>query len=306
MNIPVTSLFAIIISLIMTGNKIHQPVSEIQQSQQPLFSFGIITDVQYCDCDPSGTIYYRSSLSKLDEAMKTLKKASPDFVINLGDLIDRGYDSYKPVLRIIDSSDMKIYHITGNHDYSVDPRFLNKLPVLISSKAGYYSFSDNGFRFILLNGNEISIYASKKKASVVSATSYIELLKNGGAKNAVYWNGGISKTQLEWLDKQLSQSLEKNEKVFVFCHFPVWPESEYNLLNYNEMLFVLEKYDHIVAYFAGHNHNGNYGNRNMIHFVTMKGMAETESMPSYSLVDVYNNKIWINGYGREKSQILAY
>jgi hypothetical protein len=38
----------------------------------------------------------------------------------------------------------------------------------------------------------------------------------------------------------------------------------------------------------------------------MRGMVETEKTNSYSLVEVYKNKIWIKGSGREKSQILAY
>jgi manganese-dependent ADP-ribose/CDP-alcohol diphosphatase len=90
------------------------------------------------------------------------------------------------------------------------------------------------------------------------------------------------------------------------CHFPIWPENEHNLLNYNDVLSILEKYDNIIAWFAGHNHPGNYGNFNMIHFVTMKGMVETEEANSCAIVEVYKNKIWIKGYGREKSQILAY
>jgi hypothetical protein len=44
----------------------------------------------------------------------------------------------------------------------------------------------------------------------------------------------------------------------------------------------------------------------MIHFVTFKGMVETEAGNSYALVEVYKNKLWIRGSGREKSQILAY
>jgi hypothetical protein len=44
----------------------------------------------------------------------------------------------------------------------------------------------------------------------------------------------------------------------------------------------------------------------MIHFVTIKGMVETEDADSYARVDVYGNKIWITGSGMEKSQILAY
>jgi len=35
-------------------------------------------------------------------------------------------------------------------------------------------------------------------------------------------------------------------------------------------------------------------------------MVETESSNSYAIVEVYKNKIWIKGYGREKNMILAY
>ena len=44
----------------------------------------------------------------------------------------------------------------------------------------------------------------------------------------------------------------------------------------------------------------------MIHFVTMKGMVESNNSTSYAIVEVYDNKIWIRGAGREMSRILAY
>jgi hypothetical protein len=35
-------------------------------------------------------------------------------------------------------------------------------------------------------------------------------------------------------------------------------------------------------------------------------MVDTGDSNSFALVEVYRNKIWIRGSGREKSQILAY
>ena len=104
------------------------------QGRKPLFTFGIIADVQYCDCEPEGTRYYRLSTGKLREAMNTFRSDSVKFVVNLGDLIDRDYKSYKPVLDIMDSSGLKVYHLTGNHDYSVDNRYKKRLPVPQSSR----------------------------------------------------------------------------------------------------------------------------------------------------------------------------
>jgi len=276
------------------------------QSQEPLFTFGIMADIQYCDCDPVGTRFYRSSLVKLKEALNSFKEESTDFIINLGDIIDRDYVSYKPVLDIIDSSGLKIYHVTGNHDYTVDARFKNRLPVISSSNEGYYSFVYMKFRFIFLNGNDISTYISNDKSKILQAEDYLAKLKNEGEINAVEWNGGIGNRQLKWLNDELDEATINNEKVLLLCHFPLVPDNVHNLLNYKEVLPILENYNNIVAWFNGHNHAGNSGIFNLINFVTFKGMVETDKINSFAVIDVFKNKISIKGYGREKSQTLQY
>lgn len=290
----------------MPGSEETRKPASRDQDQVPLFSFGIVADVQYCDCEHSGTRYYRSSLQKLRDALDSFAGDKVDFAVNLGDIIDRDYISYSSVFDIIDSSGLEIHHVTGNHDYSVTPRLKKRIPPLEGKREGYYSFIHNNFRFILLNGNEISTYGISGKRSVKEAEVLINKLGAEGKGNAVDWNGGIGSKQLDWLDEELRLAAGNNEKVFIFCHFPVWPENVHNLLNSELVLETLNKYSNIVTWFNGHNHMGNYGNQNMIHFVTMKGMVETESTNSYAIVDVYRNKIWIRGSGREKSQILAY
>jgi manganese-dependent ADP-ribose/CDP-alcohol diphosphatase len=305
MKIIIAFAFAMTI-LSMTDKTDSANIYDGSQGQKPLFSIGIIADVQYADYVSAGTRYYRSSPGKLREAVKTFKKDSVDFIVNLGDLIDKDFGSFKPILNIIDSSGIKTFHVTGNHDYSVDPRLKKRIPVLSYSKEGYYSLMHKNFRFIFLNGNEISTYASKNKKDAKKAEDYIVSLKSSGEKNAIDWNGGVSSAQIAWLASQLNDATLKNEKVFIMCHFPVFPENEHNLLNYREILSLLEKYSNIIAWFNGHNHSGNYGNFNLIHFITFKGMVETEKTNSYATIDVYKNKLWIKGYGREKSLILAY
>lgn len=276
------------------------------QNQEPLFSFGIFTDVHYCGYKAEGSRYYPKALDKLRDALKSFSDSSPEFLINLGDLIDRDYSSFGPVMNILDSSGLKIFHCLGNHDFTVEKKYKNKFPPGLLDKNGYYTFSYNGFRFLILNGNEISTYYSDNKSSVKESLSYIEALKNEGAINAIDWNGGMSSSQISWLEGQLNSAMKEGEKVFLFCHFPVFPENNHNLLNYKEVLNILGNYNNIIAWFAGHDHAGNYGNFNMIHFVTLKGMIETEDTGSYAVIEVYNNRIWIRGAGREKSQILAY
>jgi predicted MPP superfamily phosphohydrolase len=306
MKLSIASLIAVLFFFNMPESDKHGSDKPGNQSQNPLFSFGIIADVQYCSCEPEGSRFYKMSLSKLRVAMNKLKADSAEFLINLGDLIDRDYVSYKPVLDIIDSSRLKTYHLTGNHDYSVEGRFKKRLPLPMPSKEGYYSFIYKSFRFIVLNGNELSTYSSVNKGAIKQAEDYLKLLQNSGSINAIDWNGGMGAKQIGWLKAQLDEATSKNEKVFIFCHFPVYPDDTHNLLNYNDILPILKQYQNIIAWFSGHNHAGNYGNFNTIHFVTLKGMVETEKSNSFALVEVYKNKIWITGSGREKSQILAY
>jgi 3',5'-cyclic AMP phosphodiesterase CpdA len=290
----------------MPDSEHNNMFSPAEGEQKPIFSFGIIADVQYCDCEPSGTRYFRSSLNKLEEAVSSIKSDSVKFVVNLGDLIEKDFDSFKPVMNIINSSGVKFYHLTGNHDYAVEPRLMKRIPQLSSDRDGYYSFLYDRFRFICLNGNEISTYGPDSRKTAAQALSMIEKLKAAGEPNGEEYNGGLSSSQIEWLNSQLAEAKSKNEMAFLLCHFPAWPENIHNLLNYRDVLDILKKYDNIIAWLNGHNHSGNYGNFNMIHFVTLKGMVETETFNSYSVVEVYHNKIWIKGAGREKSQILAY
>jgi len=306
MNLFVMLSITIIFPFYMNVNNNPAYSPRENESQKPFFSFGIIADVQYSNYESAGTRFYRSSLSKLRESVAAFEKDSVDFIINLGDLIDKDYESYKPVLKILESSRLKTYHVAGNHDYSVEMKYIKRLPVLQSSKEGYYSIVHKSFRFIFLNGNEISTYKSNDKISVNQAKEIITYLKNNNGINAFDWNGGVSTRQLEWLKDQLNSATEKHEKVFIICHFPVVPDNAHNLLNFKEVLEILGSYKNIIAWFNGHNHAGNYGNFNMIHFVTFKGMVETDSINSFSVIEVFNNKLWIVGHGREKSQILAY
>jgi 3',5'-cyclic AMP phosphodiesterase CpdA len=296
---------AIIISFSMPEKNGSEKKSEQEQEQKPLFTFGVITDVQYCDCEPAGTRYYKSSLSKLREAMASFKTDSMAFVVDLGDLIDRDFASYKPVMNILDSSGLKVWHVTGNHDYQVDQKYKKRIPQLEGNKNGYYSFNHDTFRFIVLNGNDISTYGNGNKKAVEEAQQLIQKLKSDGETNGIDWNGGLGAKQMAWFKSQLDEAAAKSEKVIILCHFPAWPVNQHNLLNYNEVLTLLEKYNNIIVWFNGHNHAGNYGNFNLIHFVTLRGMVETEANTSYAEVEIYSNKLWIRGSGREKSQILA-
>jgi len=302
-KIAATISILFMVQMIAGSGQIDPPKGD--QDPKPIFSFGIVTDVHLTDQDSSGTKYYRESAQKLEEALGDFAGDSVAFVINLGDVIDNDFNSYKRVNEIIGSSGLKVYHCLGNHDFSVAKNKKRRNPLEIP-KNGYYSFIYGEFRFIILNGNEISTYAPTNKKELEEAANYLGSLKERGDINAQDWNGGIGVDQLEWFMGEMDQAKAAGEEVFIFCHFPVYPENMHNLLNSVEALSAMKGYDNIIAWFSGHNHAGNYGNLNQTHFITLKGMVETESTNSYTRVDVYSNRIWLNGSGRERSMILAY
>lgn len=308
-------LFAFSLATLLSSNMPELKNSGISDSanmklvngeEKPLLRFGIIADVQYADCPSAGNRYYRSSAEKLEAAVSQFKKDSVDFIINLGDLIDRDYESYKPVLGILNSSGIKTYHITGNHDYSVDPRYLLRLPVFTESREGYYSIIFKKFRFIFTNGNDISTYSSNEKTEIRHAEELIAKMKMNREINAVEWNGGIGPEQLAWIKNQLDEAADNSEKVILLCHFPIAPENTHNLLNYKVFNDMLMKYTNIIGWFSGHNHEGNYASLNNIHFVSFRGMVETKKDNSFAIIEAYKDKLIIKGYGRENSMVLNF
>ena len=305
MKLFLASFLATIILSIMPETKLPVSFEPDIQDQKPLLTFGILADVQYCDSDPIGSRFYRLSTAKLREAIDTFKNNHIDFIINLGDLIDKDFASYKPLIDIIESSGIRTFHIAGNHDYSVEPKQKKRIPVNNSSE-GYYSFAEKDFRFIFLNGNEISTYISNNKKTIKQAEEYLSEMKKSDAINAVEWNGGLSIQQMKWLKIQLDEAIANNEKTFLLCHFPVAPDNVHNLLNYKEVLPLIENYSNIVAWFNGHNHAGNFESINNVSFITFQGMVETESSNSFAIVYVHKDKIVIRGYGREKNRTIEY
>ncbi|MCF6284767.1 MAG: hypothetical protein L3K26_06230 [Candidatus Hydrogenedentes bacterium] len=88
------------------------------------------------------------------------------------------------------------------------------------------------------------------------------------------------------------------------AHFPVFPENVHNLWNADKILEIIDAYPAVKAYINGHNHAGNYGERNGVHFVTFKGMVDTEEN-SYATVSVTPTELQIAGFGRQKDQTLV-
>jgi manganese-dependent ADP-ribose/CDP-alcohol diphosphatase len=117
--------------------------------QRPQFRFGVIADIQFCDCDDASNFagtevrHYRGTLSQADAAAEHWNRSGVDFVVQLGDLIDgqnaggygAGLDFAEPqsesalarVVEALSKCSAPMYHAIGNHElYNFDWRGLVK------------------------------------------------------------------------------------------------------------------------------------------------------------------------------------
>lgn len=282
-------------------------INPARAETDPLFRFGIVADPQYAPVVPNlkSNRYYANSLWKLSEAIDTLNKHDLQFVATLGDIIDRHWESFSHVLPLYDKLDHPSVLLLGNHDYDVAAEYLDSVQRTTGLDKAYSDFAGGGYRFILIDGNDVSLFAPPKddpRREV--AAKRLDELKAKGASNAQSWNGSLGDEQFAWLEATIQKAEAAGEKVIVMCHYPVYPANEHNLWDSDRIVDLLGKSKNVVAYFNGHNHAGNYGELNGKHFVNFKGMVDTPDTTAYSVVEVYPDRIEILGYGREGNRTL--
>ncbi len=270
----------------------------------PELRIGLISDPQYGDLDPMGTRFYRESLRKLDEAVDTFNARMVDFVMTLGDMTDRYYESFDSVKPRYGRLDAPDYALLGNHEFEQVPDSLkHNLVARYGMPDYYYDFVYKGWQFLVLDATELGAYARvlhpELAAEGDSLWRHVE-----GRVNAHEWNGGISRSQLQWIRQKLTASYEKSIPVVIFCHHQVYPFNlSENLWNDTAVADLVSQFPHVAAFINGHNHKGDYGFYRGVHFLTLHAMVETKDTNSYSLLTFYPDRIEVEGHGLNSNRI---
>lgn len=265
--------------------------------------FGVVADCQYADADTTGTRHYRESVGKLREAVATFNDADLEFAFHLGDFVDRYAESFDVVVPIFDELRMARHHVLGNHDFQMP---LGELLDTLDLPAPYYHFRRDGWRFVVVNTNDISLYGNPEGSEKYQlAQEMYAQLQAEGAPNAQTWNGAVGQEQLAWLRHVLDGARARGEKVVLNAHHPIYPKDAYNAWNDDELVDVVTSYDNVVAWFNGHKHEGNYGFAGGKHFVTFHGMVELDTN-AFATVQVLDDRFQIDGYGREPDRVLPF
>eukprot|EP01060_Flectonema_neradi_P023940 TRINITY_DN3236_c0_g1_i1.p1 TRINITY_DN3236_c0_g1~~TRINITY_DN3236_c0_g1_i1.p1 ORF type:complete len:360 (+),score=68.71 TRINITY_DN3236_c0_g1_i1:64-1143(+) len=321
------------------------------ETPEMLFQFGVIADVQYADIDNasnfSGTSFrrYRESLVALKYAVDAWIDASPQlkFVMDLGDIIDQVNEtkgesiiSLNKVLSEFSriAALCPVYHLVGNHElYNFgDTKMVEVIPGMTGSNNKlYHSFTVDGVRMVVLNSyDEHVIIDVEAPANVEETFQKLEKVNpnnlRGGRGAGVNWaanmtgealrfmpyNGGVLQEQLDWLSDTLDDANEKNEKVIVFTHVPVYPGSACAttlIWNYKEVVPILQKHENVVAVFTGHDHKGGYAiDETGIHYVTLPSPLSVtgDIKTAHAVVEVYPDRLFVRGEGVYPSRELPF
>ena len=266
----------------------------------PLFSIGAIADAQYADEPDAPPRLYHTTPAKLEAAVADFNRQKLDFVVHLGDFVDRDWASYDAVLPIARKLRHPLHFVLGNHEFAIDDAHKRAVPARLGMPARYYAFDRHGWRFLVTDGNGLSSYAWPQGSAEYRHS--MELHDRLYADRPL-WDGGIDETQMAWIETELAEADAKGLKVMIFCHFPLYPDNPHNLWNAADVIAMLERHASVKIWLDGHNHDGNYGEKAGIHYVNMKAMLDTEET-SYARLDFFADRVVLHGTGRQADMTL--
>lgn len=274
---------------------------------EPDLTFGVIADPQYADADTIATRFYRNSLAKLKASVADLNTRHLDFTVTVGDLIDRDFASFAPVMELYAGLTSPHHPILGNHDFSVADGDKGKVLAAIGMKEPYYSKEVKGWRFVFLDGTYGSVWrhpADDPRAAAAKAALKELAARLGRGFNPAN-DTSIGAEQMAWLEKEINAAGTAGQKVILFNHYPVFPAVPPNLLDAADIVSLIGKNKHVAAWMNGHNHAGNYGTQDGCHYVNFKGMVETDKETAYGVVRCFSDRLEIEGLGLEPDRKLG-
>ncbi len=225
------------------------------------------------------------------QACRDLKnmKNPVDALVLAGDITEYGakceYKMVSELLRPISDRFNNFFAVTGNHDIRLRnyKKQMKNFKSFVNSVSGgyagegehyYYSEYVNGYKFIMLGADRSSFEASY-----------------------------LSESQLEWIDRELSEEKDSNQTVFVFNHQPLkrtnglpvtflgrgkWRGSVGN--ESDKLKSIFEKYNNVI-YITGH-----------LHYCTSQytyedcGAFKAVSLPTIGVINHGSFKSFTQGY----------
>jgi len=154
-----------------------------------------VKSVRFGICSDAHLPTMHDSEKRITAFIDSMKTAKPDFIIELGDFAIPTKE-YAPYFKIWNSFPGPKYHVIGNHEMDGGTT-LDQAVAYRCMANSYYTFSEKGFKFIVLDGNDKEYEGQKGYRSY------------------------IGKKQLEWLRNELTNA---GQPIVIFSHQPVGPD----------------------------------------------------------------------------------
>jgi len=195
------------------------------------------------------------SEKRISSFIDSMIMAKPDFIIELGDF-GIPSEKYAPYFSIWNSFPGLKYHVIGNHEMDGGTS-LDEAVAYRKMKNSYYTFSKNGFKFVVLDGND------KKEENQKGYRSY------------------MGKEQLDWLKNELKIA---RRPIVIFSHQgigtdPNNPGERYSIENSLDVRKIFEnhnkqnKSNRVICCFNGHTHHDFAEEINEIWYITINSMS---------------------------------
>ncbi|WP_260706615.1 metallophosphoesterase family protein [Edaphobacter flagellatus] len=196
--------------------------------------FGVIADLHHD--------FTFDAPRRLEAFVREMNELKPDFILDLGDFCCP-VEKNRNIVDIWNGFPGTKHHVIGNHE--MDQRCTREQVVDFWKMPGrYYSFDQNGFHFVVLDGNDPDPRNPDER-----------------------YPAGIDSRQLEWLRGDLSST---KLPTIVFCH----QGFDNSAVRNRESVRILLENTHsregngkVVAVFSGHFHNDYYNLINGIHYI---------------------------------------
>lgn len=271
-------------------------------SQDPIkdiIKIGLLADIQYYNGPTVGSRHYRESLKKVPVAIQHFNNEDLNFIVDVGDRIDRDFESFDVIDKLLAKAHQPIVFVPGNHDYAVHPFLKRKVTLKTGYRKAYHARTLGNWRIIFLNGLDNSLIGHNiLSLKYWKAKHYLNTLKTKKAPNAYDWNGGLGKKQTVWLTRQLEIAKRESLNIMVFCHQPITPGNAHNLWDFENILNKLSDQTGEIWWISGHDHRGGYEEINDVHLLILHGMVEGTE-PSYGILEIRGNEVLLKGYGNQ-------
>jgi manganese-dependent ADP-ribose/CDP-alcohol diphosphatase len=241
------------------------------------------------------------------------------------------------ILDRLGAAGIPTYHVLGNHCLDM-PQATVLARLGFPAKDGSTPSEDDsaprssfystllapGWRLIALDTTELSGHSHAEPSILEEAAAYAAAHPLSEAEPQMSpWNGGIGRAQAAWLDAALDAAAAAGERVIIAAHHQAGPppavRPSHAAWNKDEIFGLVTKKragggggtaearsSPVVAYLAGHDHEGGYACAGGVHWLTLEALVEAPSgSTAWATVEVWEgDRLEVVGRGVATSRTL--